>query len=105
MFRQLTSIYLYKKPQIVIKSSIEFKIYIKMERHDLLHELPEYQDRIHQLKIDNAHFRKVFDEYHELEHEIHRINTGVEVVTEEHLHHQKANLLFMKDELVSIIKN
>ncbi|MEY4011267.1 MAG: hypothetical protein RIT22_391 [Bacteroidota bacterium] len=76
-----------------------------MERHDLLHELPEYQDRIHQLKLENAHFRKVFDEYHELEHEIHRINTGVETVTDEQLHQLKANLLFMKDELVSIIKS
>lgn len=76
-----------------------------MERHDLLHELPEYQDRIHQLKVDNAHFRKVFDDYHELEHEIHRINTGVETTTDEHLYQLKANLLFMKDELVSIIKS
>ena len=76
-----------------------------MERHDLLHELPEYQDRIHQLKLENAHFRKVFDEYHELEHEIHRINTGRETVTDEQLHQLKANLLFMKDELVSIIKS
>jgi uncharacterized protein YdcH (DUF465 family) len=76
-----------------------------MERHDLLHELPEYQDRIHQLKLENAHFRKVFDEYHELEHEIHRINTGIETVTDEQLHQLKANLLFMKDELVSIIKS
>lgn len=76
-----------------------------MERHDLLHELPEYQDRIHQLKLENAHFKKVFDEYHELEHEIHRINTGVETVTDEQLHQLKANLLFMKDELVSIIKS
>lgn len=76
-----------------------------MERHDLLHELPEYQDKIHQLKVENAHFRKVFDEYHELEHEIHRINTGAETTTDEHLHQLKANLLFMKDELVSIIKS
>jgi uncharacterized protein YdcH (DUF465 family) len=76
-----------------------------MERHDLVHELPEYQERIHQLKVENAHFRKVFDDYHELEHEIHRINTGVETATEEHLHQLKANLLFMKDELVSIIKS
>ncbi len=76
-----------------------------MERHDLLHELPEYQDRIHQLKLENVHFRKVFDEYHELEHEIHRINTGIETVTDEQLHQLKANLLFMKDELVLIIKS
>jgi uncharacterized protein YdcH (DUF465 family) len=37
-----------------------------MERHDLLHEFPEYHDKIHQLK-DDSHFKKLFDEYNELE--------------------------------------
>jgi uncharacterized protein YdcH (DUF465 family) len=27
-----------------------------MERHDLLHEFPEYHDKIHQLK-DDSHFK------------------------------------------------
>lgn len=76
-----------------------------MERHDLLHEFPEHQEKIHQLKIDNPHFRELFDEYHELEHEIHRINTGVEIATDEYLHSLKAKLLFMKDELYSMLEN
>ncbi len=50
-----------------------------MERHDLIHEFPEYQDKIHQLKVEDTHFRKIFDEYHELEHRIHNINTGEEI--------------------------
>lgn len=74
-----------------------------MERHDLLHEFPEYQDKIHQLKIDDEHFRTLFDEYHELEHQIHRINDGVDIVTDEYAHELKAKLLFMKDELYSMI--
>ena len=45
-----------------------------MEKHDLLHEFPEHKDKIHNLKIENAHFRKLFDDYHEIEHEVRRIN-------------------------------
>ncbi|HEY4616925.1 MAG TPA: DUF465 domain-containing protein [Flavobacterium sp.] len=74
-----------------------------MERHDLIHEFPEYEEKIHKLKVEYPYFRKLFDEYHELEHEIHRINSGIEVVTDEHAHELKAKLLFMKDELYSIL--
>ena len=35
-----------------------------MERHDLLHEFPEYQEKIDQLKEADTHFRELFDEYH-----------------------------------------
>ena len=73
-----------------------------MERHDLLHEFPEHQEKIHQLKIKDAHFSELFDEYHELEHEIHRINSGEEIVIDENTHKQKAKLLFMKDEKFSM---
>ena len=74
-----------------------------MERHDLIHEFPEYEEKIHQLKVDDDHFRALFDEYHDLEHEIHRVNMDIEVVTDEHAHELKAKLLFIKDELYSIL--
>lgn len=74
-----------------------------MERHDLLHEFPDYQEKIHELKVSDQHFRKLFDEYHELEHQIHRINTDMEIVTDEHAHELKGKLLFLKDELFAII--
>ena len=76
-----------------------------MERHDLLHEFPEYQEKIHQLKTEDEHFRELFDQYDELEHEVHRINNGEEAVIDEYAHEQKAKLLFMKDELLSILRN
>lgn len=74
-----------------------------MERHDLIHEFPEYEEKIHDLKVNDQHFRTLFDQYHELEHEIHRINTGTEVVTDEYAHELKAKLLFIKDELYSML--
>ena len=48
------------------------------EKHDLIHELPEYRDEIHNLKTSNNHFSRMFEEYHEVDHEVHRIETGVE---------------------------
>jgi len=74
-----------------------------MERHDLLHEFPEYQEKIHQMKVEDDHFRELFDEYDELEHEVHRINTGVDVVTDEYTHVLKARMLFIKDEIFSML--
>jgi hypothetical protein len=74
-----------------------------MERHDLVHEFPEYQEKISELKTSDSHFKKLFDEYHELEHQLHRINTGEEVVIDEYAHELKARLLFMKDELYLMV--
>ena len=75
-----------------------------MERHDLLHEFPEYQERIHELKVSDVHFRKLFDEYHELEHEIHRINTGIESTSDDFAHEKKSQLLHIKDALLELLK-
>jgi hypothetical protein len=74
-----------------------------MERHDLLHELPDFQDKIHELKISNNHFRKLFDEYHELEHEIHRINNNIETASDDYSYKIKAKSLFIKDEILAIL--
>jgi uncharacterized protein YdcH (DUF465 family) len=68
-----------------------------MERHNLLNEFPEYKEKIHQLKVEDNHFRKLFDEYHELEHRIHNINSGIEVAIDEYVHELKAKLLHLKD--------
>ncbi len=53
------------------------------EKHDLIHELPEHKERIHQLKISDEHFAKLFDEYHELDHEILRMEEGIETPSDD----------------------
>ena len=75
------------------------------EKHDLIHELPEYRDIIHTLKTSNTHFSRLFDEYHEVDHEVHRIETGVENTSDEYLEEKKKQRLHLKDELFQIIKN
>lgn len=74
-----------------------------MEKHDLVHEFPELRDKIHELKTTNAHFRKVFDEYHETDHAIHRIESGAEVSTDECLTELRMKRVHLKDELYKIL--
>ena len=75
-----------------------------IEKHDLVHELPEHRDTIHNLKMTNNHFARLFDEYHEVDHEVHRIETGVENTSDDYLEDRKKARLHLKDELYRIIQ-
>lgn len=68
-----------------------------MQKHDLLHEFPELKEKIHALKISDTHFRKLFDEYHEIDHNIHSIETGATVTTDEHLNELRKKRVVLKD--------
>jgi uncharacterized protein len=74
-----------------------------MQKHDLLHEFPEYKEKIHQLKINDAHFRKFFDEYHEVDHSIHSIETGATPTTDEHLNELRLKRVGLKDYIYSYL--
>ncbi|MCK5336816.1 MAG: YdcH family protein [Gammaproteobacteria bacterium] len=74
------------------------------EKHDLIHEFPEHKERIHELKLENNHFAKMFNKYHETDHEIKRIEEGIETPTDEYLETLKKDRLHLKDELLIIIK-
>jgi len=74
------------------------------EKHDLIHEFPEHRDAIHKLKTSNNHFARLFEEYHEVDHEIHRIETDIETTSDDYLEEKKKQRLFLKDELFKMIK-
>ena len=75
-----------------------------IERHSLAKELPEYKDKIHDLKMSNNHFSRLFDEYHELDHEVIRIEEGIENTSDEYLDGLKKKRLALKDELYSMLR-
>jgi len=75
------------------------------EKHDLIHELPEHKDRIHELKLSSAHFRKLFDEYHEIDHEVLRMEEGIETPSDAVLEETKKKRLYLKDQLYHMIVN
>ncbi|MEN9571972.1 MAG: hypothetical protein RL172_3203 [Bacteroidota bacterium] len=70
-----------------------------MQKHDLLHEFPEYQQKIHALKTSDNHFRKLFDEYHEVDHAIHRIEQGSEASSDAYLNELRLKRVQLKDNL------
>ena len=74
------------------------------EKHDLIHEFPEYKDKIHELKLSDEHFARLFVEYHELDHEVRRIEEGVETTSDEYLEERKKQRLNLKDQLFEMLK-
>ncbi|NMP33111.1 YdcH family protein [Thalassotalea sp. M1531] len=74
------------------------------EKHDLHHEFPEYKEAIHHLKMNDNHFARLFKEYHELDHEVIRIEQGVENTSDEYLEQQKKQRLHLKDSLFAMLK-
>ncbi len=75
-----------------------------IEKHDLHHELPEFEHEIRQLKMSDAHFARLFKEYHELDHEVRRIEEGVETTSDDYLETKKIARLRLKDELFNMLK-
>lgn len=72
--------------------------------HELADEFPEYRDQLHKLKVSNHHFVGLADTYHTINREIHRIEAGVENVTDEHAEDLKKQRLALKDEIFGILK-
>ncbi len=74
-----------------------------LEKHDLIHELPEHRERIHELKTQNNHFSRLFDEYHDVNHEIRRIEMEIEPTSDVYLEERKKQRLLLKDQLYNLI--
>ena len=71
--------------------------------HELAEDFPEHTQKIHDLKASDAHFARLADEYHKINREVHRVETGVEPggqVREEELRKTRMRL---KDEIAAIL--
>lgn len=76
-----------------------------IENHpSLANEFPEFKDKIHTLKTENAHFAKLFEEYNTVDREIIRIEEGVEHAGDFDLESLKKKRLSLKDELYQMLK-
>lgn len=75
-----------------------------MEKHDLHHEFPQFEDKIHDMKMSDNHFRKLFDEYEDLNHKIHGVET-TGLFTDDELNDMRSKRLHLKDELYEMLKS
>ena len=66
-------------------------------------EFPEHKEKIHQMKMDNAHFAKQFDAYHEVNNSIEVLENNESPVADETLEELKKQRLALKDELYTML--
>ncbi len=76
---------------------------MSVEHHDLHHEFPELNDKIHELKTSNNHFRRLFDEYHELTTQVENMENEVTPVSSMTEEKAKLRRLHLKDELYAML--
>ena len=76
---------------------------MSVEQHDLHHEFPELHDKIHELKMSDAHFRRLFDEDHELTRSIEKMEDEVTPVATRTEEEAKVRRVHLKDELYRML--
>jgi uncharacterized protein YdcH (DUF465 family) len=71
--------------------------------HELSAEFPKDADKIHRLKLKDAHFARLVAEYHEVNRSVHRAETRVDVMdaaTETALRQKR---MILKDEIAHLL--
>ena len=72
--------------------------------HELAEEFPQDVDLIHRLKLENAHFARLYEAYHTLNRAIHRAETLVEPVSQAHETEMRRERVALKDEISRMLK-
>lgn len=67
--------------------------------HELAEEFPDEVERIHELKLADAHFARLIDEYHSINRDVHRAETNVEPTDDLHMNEMRKTRLALKDEI------
>ena len=75
-----------------------------LEHHPLIKEFPELHDQIHELKVNDSHFKELFEEYEHLDKKIYRIESDAEPASDQYTEELKVRRVNLKDELYSMLK-
>lgn len=75
-----------------------------IEDHSLINEFPEFKEDIHHLKMEDAHFRKLYDEYNHLTKEVEKREQEIIPSTTTEEEHLKKQRLQLKDTIQGYIK-
>jgi uncharacterized protein YdcH (DUF465 family) len=73
--------------------------------HDLHAEFPDAADALHALKVGNEHFGKLAAQYHDVNREIHRIDSGIEPASDERTEALKKERLSILDQVAVMVKD
>lgn len=72
--------------------------------HELAEEFPSETQKMHQMKLENAHFAKIFEEYHEVNRAVHRAETNVEPTDDAHENRLRQERVRLKDEVWAMLQ-
>ena len=76
---------------------------MQAERRDLVDEIPEYQDIIHQLMQRDTDFTKLYNVFVEIDMTIYRIEEGIEP-SNEYTQTLKRQRALLRDEICDMLK-
>ena len=71
--------------------------------HELAQDFPDAADKIHDMKVGNAHFARLMDEYHEINRAVHRAETGVEPCDQLAETQMRKERMRLKDEIATML--
>lgn len=71
--------------------------------HELHEEFPADADRIHALKVSNAHFARLAEDYHAVNGDVHRAETGVVPVDQFAETEMRKRRAALKDEIFRML--
>ncbi|GAB5380836.1 MAG: hypothetical protein Alis3KO_26920 [Aliiglaciecola sp.] len=77
---------------------------MQFEKHTLVNDFPDHHHTIRHLKMNDLHFAKLFDQYHEIENEVHQIEEKNNPVSDEYLETLKKQRISLKDQLYRLIQ-
>ena len=77
---------------------------MSIENHNLHNEFPQHKDRIHELKMSDRHFARLFEEYNDTDREVRKIEDGAEAASDKRLEGLKLRRLHLKDDLLSMLE-
>jgi hypothetical protein len=71
--------------------------------HELAHDFPEHAGLIHELKLNEAYFARLAGAYHDLNRDIHRLETRVEPASEHREENLRKKRMLLKDEIAALL--
>lgn len=69
------------------------------EHHVLIEDFPDHRDTIHRLKVEDAEFARLMEEYNHLTKEIEGLEARDEPVTDDYMEARKRERVRLKDRL------
>jgi len=76
------------------------------EHHDdLAREFPELKERVHQLKVSDPEFAKMYEEYQAVDKEVYRIEERIETASDAYTEDLKKKRALLKDQLYARLKS